>query len=142
MAVKADYDVSTLRVNPQDLSAASDKLVDLAGQVADEIEGINDAVTNLMLSWVGDSAKEADEFNDAWKNVMIQLFGQKDGATGVLPAMAGGLLGTAVAFSHTEVELEAAFLKFSSGLADTSGGGDAPADHTGPDFPISQDYPN
>ncbi|SEG91994.1 hypothetical protein SAMN05216223_1252 [Actinacidiphila yanglinensis] len=142
MPVNADYDVSTLRVRPQDLSTASDRLVSLAEQMADEIEGINDAVSSLVLSWVGNSAGEAQEFNNSWKNVMLQLFGKKDGPTGVLPAMAGGLLGTAVAYSHTEVELASAFQKFSSGLADTGGAGDTPSDHTGPDYPLSQDYPN
>ncbi|WP_225847514.1 WXG100 family type VII secretion target [Streptomyces sp. HPF1205] len=142
MPVNADYDVSTLRVRPQDLSAASDRLMALADQMAGQIEGITDAVRDLMLSWVGRSAGEAQEFNDSWKKVMIQMFGKKDGPVGVLPAMAGGLLGTAVAYSHTEVELEAAFLKFSGGLADTGGGNDTPTDHTGSDYPISQDYPN
>ncbi|SEO71657.1 WXG100 family type VII secretion target [Actinacidiphila rubida] len=142
MPVNADYDISTLRVRPQDLSDASDRLMSLAAQMADEIEGITDAVSNLALSWVGSSAKEAQEFNASWKNVMVQMFGTKDGPVGVLPAMAGGLLGTAVAYSHTEVELEASFLKFSSGLADTSGSGGSPTDHTGSDYPISQDYPN
>lgn len=142
MPVTADYDVSTLRVRPQDLSQASDRLMALAGEMADEIEGITAAVSGLVLSWVGRSAKEAQEFNASWKHVMVQMFGTKDGPAGVLPAMAGGLLGTAVAYSHTEVALEAAFLRFSTGLADSSDSGGTPTDHTGSDYPISQDYPN
>lgn len=138
----ADYDVSSIKIEPQALGSDSDRLITLAGDVGDSIKRINDTVGGLKLGWVAKSADEAQAFNDRWNAVMKQLFGEKDGQIGVLTAMAGGILGTGVAYSHLELELESAFLKFSSGLADTSGDGGTPSDHTGPDFPITQDYPN
>ncbi|MGW2836605.1 WXG100 family type VII secretion target [Streptomyces sp. NPDC001493] len=142
MPDNADYDISPIRIDPQALASDSDRLLALAGQVGDSIKRISDTAADLKLGWVSKSADEAQAFNDRWNSVMKQMFGEKDGDTGVLPAMAGGILGTGIAYSHLEKELESAFLKFSSGLADTSSDGGQPSDHTGPDFPITQDYPN
>ncbi|SEG18836.1 hypothetical protein SAMN05216223_103556 [Actinacidiphila yanglinensis] len=142
MSGNADYDVSTIRIDPHALGTGSAKLVSLANDVADAIKRVGDAVADLKLGWVSKSADEARAFNDRWNRVMKQMFGEKDGEIGILPAMAGGILATAVAYSNLEIELQSAFLKFSGGLADTGGDGSQPSDHTGPDYPITQDYPN
>ncbi|MFE7751941.1 hypothetical protein [Streptomyces sp. NPDC057428] len=156
MPANADYDVSSIKIEPQALGSDSDKLIALANNVGDSVKRISDTVADLRVGWVSKSADEAQAFNDRWKHVMKQMFGEKDGETGVLPAMAGGILGTGVAFSHLELDLESAFRKFADALVhpqetgfDYSFGGVTgkiiwpfPTDQTGPEHPITQDFPN
>ncbi|WP_327111239.1 hypothetical protein OG206_01270 [Streptomyces sp. NBC_01341] len=143
MPDNADYDVSTLKVDPGPLGAEGERMLTLANEMGEAIIRINNTVADLTLGWVAPSAEEAHLFGERWIRVMTQMFGQKDGPTGVLPAMAGGVTGTAVGFSHVELELEAAFDNFSNELAVPSGdGGTGPVDHTGSEFPITQDFPN
>jgi hypothetical protein len=143
MPDSADYDVSSIKIDPQVLGAEGKDLVALATEIGESIKRINDTAAALKLGWVAPSADEAHAFSERWVRVMKQMFGEEDGPIGVLPALAGGILGTAVGFSHLEVELEKAFIDFSNELAVPSGDGNAgPTDHTGPDFPITQDFPN
>lgn len=142
MAESADYDISSIKIDPQALGTEGGKLVSLANEIGDAIVRINNTAAALKLGWVAPSADEAHEFGERWTRVMRQMFGEKDGPLGVLPAIAGGVLGTAVGFSHLELELESAFVNFSNELSVPSGGDGGPKDHVGPEFPIQQDFPN
>ncbi|MER5596015.1 hypothetical protein [Streptomyces sp. NPDC002265] len=134
-----DYDIGVLSMDPQALDGVGDKLIALAGEMADSIIRINDTVSGLSLGWVAESADEAQAFGDRWNRVMAQMFGDD----GVLTALAGGIKAAAIGSSQAEVAREAAFRSFSEALASTSGGGGGgPQDHTGPEFPITQDFPN
>ncbi|MGI5255461.1 hypothetical protein [Actinacidiphila glaucinigra] len=134
-----DYDISVLSMDPQALDGVGDKLIALAGEMAESIIRINDTVTGLSLGWVAESSAEAQAFGARWNRVMAQMFGDD----GVLTALAGGIKAAAIGSSQAEVARETAFRQFSEALASTSGGGGAaPVDHTGPEFPITQDFPN
>ncbi|WP_055588237.1 WXG100 family type VII secretion target [Peterkaempfera griseoplana] len=155
MPGSADYDVSTIKIDPEPLGAEGKSLVQLAQEMGDAILRINNTAAGLKLGWVSPSADEAQDFANRWTKVMTDMFGEKDGATGALPALAGGVMGTAVGFSHVEHQLWQAFNDFQLGMAGGGvgvGGGDDglsgsgddgyPKDHTGPDYPITTDYPN
>ncbi|MEV5151376.1 hypothetical protein AB0K81_05390 [Streptomyces werraensis] len=142
MPGNADYDISTIKIEPQALGTEGTKLAELAIAIGESIVRINNIAAGLKLGWVAASAEEAQEFGDRWARVMAQMFGEKDGQIGVLPAIAGGISGAAVAFSHLENELWWAFTDFSNELAVPSGGNAGPTDHLGPEFPITQDFPN
>ncbi|MFF4243530.1 WXG100 family type VII secretion target [Streptomyces sp. NPDC001822] len=143
MPENADYDISSLKIDPGPLGTEGERMLALAQEMGESITLINNTVADLVLGWVSPSAEEAHEFGNRWTRVMTQMFGQKDGAIGVLPAISGGVRGTAVGFSHVELELERAFVNFSNELAVPSGdGGNGPSDHSGSEFPITQDFPN
>ncbi|MGY5029899.1 hypothetical protein ACWC9U_02725 [Streptomyces sp. 900116325] len=142
MPESVDYDISSIKIDPQALGAEGGSLMSFANEIGEAIVRINNTAAALKLGWVAPSADEAHEFGERWTRVMRQMFGEKDGQIGVLPALAGGILGTAVGFSHLELELESAFVNFSNELAVPSGGDTGPSDHTGPGFPITQDFPN
>ncbi|MFF7580967.1 WXG100 family type VII secretion target [Streptomyces sp. NPDC008061] len=134
-----DYDIGVIKIDPSALGSDGEKLVSLANEMAESVIRINNAVGSLRLGWVSESANEAQEFQDRWNRVMAQMFGEN----GVLMAMVGGIMQVAAGFSHLEIELESAFLKFSEGLSSSSGGDSGqPKDHMGPEFPFTQDYPN
>lgn len=138
----ADYDISSIQIDPHELGTEGDNLVALAGAIGESIVRINQTAAALKLGWVAPSAEQAHEFSERWTRVMRQMFGDQVGEIGVLPALAGGILGTAIGFSHVELELESAFIHMSNELAVPSGGGTGPTDHTGPEFPITQDFPD
>ncbi|WP_438306684.1 hypothetical protein ACSHXN_44570 (plasmid) [Streptomyces sp. HUAS TT11] len=143
MPDSVDYDISSIKIDPQALGTEGEKkLIPLANEIGEAVERINNTAAALKLGWVAPSAEEAHAFGERWTRVMKQMFGEKDGPIGVLPALAGGILGTAIGFSHLELELEKVFGDFSNELAVPSGGDTGPSDHTGPDFPITQDFPN
>ncbi|MEV6994320.1 WXG100 family type VII secretion target [Streptomyces sp. NPDC093228] len=136
-----DYDISTIKIDPSGLDAQGKKIVQLAREVAESIDRINRTLESLKLGWVSESADEAQEFSDRWIRVMREMFGENGGQIGVLAAMAGGISTAAIGFSHLETGLESSFTEFINKLA-SSGGDGGLTDHTGPAFPISQDYPN
>ncbi|MFJ3756471.1 WXG100 family type VII secretion target [Streptomyces sp. NPDC090080] len=139
MSEYGDYDIGGIKIDPSALGEDGKKLLALANELGDSVVRINNTVSDLKLAWVAESANEAQEFQDRWNRVMSQMFGDN----GVLVAMVGGIMSVAIGFSHLEIELESAFLKFADGLSSSSSGGDPkPVDHTGPEFPITQDFPN
>ncbi|WP_329295691.1 WXG100 family type VII secretion target [Streptomyces sp. NBC_01455] len=139
MSEYGDYDIGVIKIDPAALGGEGKKLVSLVNEMGDSVVRINNTVAALQLGWVAQSADEAQEFQARWNRVMQQMFGDD----GVLVAMIGGLMKVAVGFSHLEIALEDAFHQFAQGLASSGGGGsEMPKDHTGPEFPITQDYPN
>ncbi|WUH90755.1 hypothetical protein OG900_12050 [Streptomyces sp. NBC_00433] len=137
----ADYDISSLKIDPQALSTEGHTLLSLAQQMGESIVHVNNIVSGLKLGWAGSTSDEAHAFSDRWIGVMTDVFGDEDGAGGMLPALVAGILGTAVGFSQVEQELETGWNNFSLSLG-ASGDGSGPTDHVGPDFPITQDFPN
>lgn len=142
MPENADYDLTTIKIDPQALGTDGTKLADLAKEIGESVIRINDIAAGLKLGWVAPSAEEAHEFGDRWTRVMTQMFGQEGGELGVLPAICGGILSAAVGFSQLEIELWQAFTDFSNELAVPSGGNTGPTDHLGPEYPITEDFPN
>ncbi|MGW1045347.1 WXG100 family type VII secretion target [Streptomyces sp. NPDC002547] len=143
MPESVDYDVSSIRIDPQALGEAGRNLISLANEMGSSIKRIYDTIADLKLAWVAESADEAQAFSERWSRVMVNMFGEEDGATGALPALAGGILATAIGFSQADELLEQAFISLSNELAVPSGdGSQTPTDHVGSEFPVNQDYPN
>ncbi|WP_399936788.1 hypothetical protein ACGH52_00930 [Streptomyces sp. BBFR25] len=142
MPESANYDAVTIKIDPPALGTEGTTLASLAGEIGESIMRVNNIAAGLRLGWVAPSATEAQEFGDRWTRVMTEMFGQEGGRLGVLPAIAGGILGAAVGFSHLENELWWAFTNFSNEMAVPTGDGGGPSDHLGPEFPFTQDFPN
>ncbi|MFB7504392.1 MULTISPECIES: WXG100 family type VII secretion target [Streptomyces] len=122
------YDMSKLKIDPHALGDSSQRIDSLGKKVADAVVRINNVTSNLELSWVGKSAQEAQEFSDQWKKVMTHMFGDSDTKTnGVLPVMAGGLKGTAIGFSHTELGLWKFFNDLNNAMNSGGSGGGTPS---------------
>ncbi|MDH3039149.1 WXG100 family type VII secretion target [Streptomyces sp. TRM75561] len=140
-AENVDYDNRLIRIDPESLGAEGDRLFSLAKEMSDTIKRINALIFHLRLGWVAATTEEVRAFFDRWDKVMTQMFGNNGDPIGVLPAMSGGVTGTAVGFSQLEIELFWMFRNFSNELAVPSGGdGSGPADRIGPEIPITQDY--
>lgn len=138
---QVDYDASLIRVDPESLDREGEQLLLLAKDMSETIRRINALIFELRLGWIAASSEEVRAFFDRWDSVMTQMFGNDGDPIGVLPAISGGVKGTAVGFSQLEVELFWMFRNFSNELAVPSGGdGSGPSDHIGPEFPITQDY--
>ncbi|MCD0484788.1 WXG100 family type VII secretion target [Streptacidiphilus sp. ASG 303] len=126
----ADYDASSLKVDPDMLDTASKSLAKYAKDIAHEIRAIHDISTSLRLSWSGTSSQEAAHFNDRWDSVMRSLFGSPgaeddkkfDAKDGVLNVLAGGTNAVAVGFSNVDLAVADVFVEMALALASSSHG--------------------
>jgi len=140
-AENVDYDSGLIRIDPESLAMEGDRLLSLAKEMSDTIRRINALIFHLRLGWVAATTEEVRAFFERWDKVMTQMFGNDGDPIGVLPALSGGVTGTAVGFSQLEIELFWMFTNFSNELAVPSAGdGSGPSDRIGPEIPITQDY--
>lgn len=123
----ADYDVSSLYIDPTGLSDSSQKLLAHAKEVADTIGAINSTLSGLALGWAGRTQEEVDRMNNQWTSTMRGLFGTEDAPeSGVLNVMAAGVMAVAAGNAQTEVALAEMFRQFLQGVDSPGDGGATP----------------
>ncbi|MFK4222301.1 hypothetical protein [Streptomyces sp. NPDC019890] len=123
----ADYDVSSLYIDPTGLSDSSQKLLAHAKEVADTIGAINSTLSGLALGWAGKTQEEVDRMNNQWTSTMRGLFGTEDAPeSGVLNVMAAGVMAVAAGNAQTEVALAEMFQKFLQDVDSPGDGGATP----------------
>ncbi|MFI5798080.1 WXG100 family type VII secretion target [Streptomyces sp. NPDC051677] len=132
----ADYDLSSLYIDPTGLSDSAKNLLAHAKEVADGITAINNTLKGLALGWAGRTQEEVDKMNNQWTSTMRGLFGTEDAPeSGVLNVMAAGVMAVAAGNAQTEVALAEMFQNFLKGLSSSGGDlpGSSPQDQTNPD---------
>ncbi|MDH2393567.1 hypothetical protein QCN29_33355 [Streptomyces sp. HNM0663] len=123
----ADYDVSSLYIDPTGLSDSSQRLLAHAKEVADAIGAINTTLSGLALGWAGRTQLEVDTMNNQWTSTMHGLFGTEDSPeSGVLNVMAAGVMAVAAGNAQSEVALTEMFQKFLLGVDSPGDGGGTP----------------
>lgn len=132
----ADYDISSIQINPHEVAARADKLIGLTTDVAALIKKIADTIFDLKLGWVGKTADEAKQFSDKWTAVMKELFGTDDkndtnpSDAGVLNIMSNGLKAVAQGFDEVEAELAKSFAQMYGSLFESGTSGETQATPT------------
>jgi len=134
MAQKADYDTSSIYVEPDELRSIADRLDSAASDVADAVGRINDQTSGLALGWSGKTQQEAEDFSNQWTRVMKGLFGTEEHPEdGVLNVLVGGLRGAGAGYAKTEHALADMFREFKKHLNSGDGGSGGKAPEKAPD---------
>lgn len=119
----ADYDVSSIKVDPNGLTKHSDTLTNLSSEVSSLVNQMQNSLATLVLLWAGKTADESQQFYNRWDGVMDELFGTQDkndknpSHAGVLNVMSGHLKNVSDAFSAIESGLAGGFKALSDDMS-------------------------
>jgi len=113
--IPANYDSSSISVDPGGLNSCSDAITAQVQDIANYLGNINNALSNLALSWAGQAANAASTYNTDWASVVQALFGtQDDPSTGALNILVGGLSSAAQNYSAAEAAIAKMFTDYSN----------------------------
>ncbi|CAG6394667.1 hypothetical protein NMG29_40140 [Streptomyces cocklensis] len=113
MSLPANWNSSTVTVDPWVLKSASDNSAVAVKSIGDVMVAVTDRLNELRLSWTGDSQEQADKFNRDWNAIVTQLFGTKEHPeNGLLNRFCTGLGTAAVGYSRGERAVSDSFAKF------------------------------
>jgi uncharacterized protein YukE len=113
--IPANYDSSSISIDPGGLNSCSDAITAQVQDIANYLGNINNALSNLTLSWVGQAASAASTYNTDWASAVQGLFGtQSDPSTGALNILVSGLSSAAQNYSATEAAIAQMFTDYSN----------------------------
>jgi uncharacterized protein YukE len=117
MGLPANWDSSTVSVDPWVLHSSAASVTDAVKAILGELSGIMGVLKELRISWTGESAELADQFNDRWEQAMKQLYGTKaDPGAGILNVLSAGIGAAAVNYSRGERQVSNMFARFEAAL--------------------------
>jgi uncharacterized protein YukE len=126
MATSFPYDTAKFSIDPQTVNAAAKKITSLSEDVANQIGNINEAISDLQLSWTGGAADIAAQVNTEWQNAVTALFGtQQDPDKGILPSVADGLTDAAQNYISADIWVSTAFENLGNNLLSAQSGSSA-----------------
>jgi hypothetical protein len=113
MPLPANWNSSTVTVDPWVLHSASVNSSAAVKGIGDVMTAVTNRLNELRLSWTGDSQAQAEKFNSDWNAIVKQLFGtQEHPEQGLLNLFCSGLATAAVGYSRGERAVSDSFAKF------------------------------
>jgi uncharacterized protein YukE len=121
MTIPANYDASTLNIDPGGMNSCANTVLSLVQDISNYLSTINSTLSNLTLSWVGTSSSDATTYNDEWNAAVQKLFGtQDDPSSGALVVLVNGIMSASANYSQTEDNITDMFNSFASGFSSGS----------------------
>jgi uncharacterized protein YukE len=112
-AIPANYDSSTLNIDPGGLSSEAQLVLASVQDIANDLVTIATTLQNLTLSWTGASATAASKYGTEWTDATKALFGTKsDPTSGALQVLVNGLGSAAQNYAQNEANVASTFNKF------------------------------
>jgi hypothetical protein len=113
MPLPANWNSSTVTVDPWVLHAASVNTSAAVKSIGDVMTAVTARLNELRLSWTGDSQEQAEKFNNDWNALVKRLFGtQEHPEVGILNRFCSGLEAAAVGYSRGERAVSDSFAMF------------------------------
>lgn len=134
--IPVNYDSTSLRIDPERVNDAAIVIEASVERISDFIEDINEALSDLTLSWAGASASKAQAYNDEWTRAIQKLFGTKsDPNSGALSVLVNGVSNAAQNYSQTEQNIASTFTAFGGAFSGTSTNKSSPSTKSVTDEP-------
>jgi uncharacterized protein YukE len=109
-SLPANWNTSTVTVDPWVLHSASQKSSDAVKDINDAMNAVTTRLNELRLSWTGSSQEQADTFNNDWNAMVKRLFGTQDHPeNGILSRFCSGLEAAAIGYSRGERTISDSF---------------------------------
>jgi len=130
-AIPRNYDSVRIAVNLFDLNTAADVVTTNSKTINDLMNGINDKLGQLALSWTGPAASDANQATTRWNNVMTALYGTRnDPSTGILNILASGVTAAVGNYAVNEQAIVKMFAQFFSALSNPPAASGTPPNST------------
>jgi hypothetical protein len=103
MGTPETYDSALISVSPFGLYSAAIQLNTIATDIANQLNTIYTAISDLQFSWTGGSASEAQDFSNRLNAATDSLFGtKKNPDQGAFNRLAAGLMGASQNYNAAE----------------------------------------
>jgi uncharacterized protein YukE len=117
MSIPANYDSSSISVDPWVLHSSASAIHDAVFGINDDMTAITNKLNELRLSWVGDSSERSQKFQHDWNDIWQRLYGTKEHPEhGILNRFASGLAAAAVGYSRGERAVSDSFARLEAAL--------------------------